>query len=389
MELPIPPAISQWLPVANEPETIYPAAAATIILLVLGLITSRYHLSSKPNPDKTIPTLPSRLSLHVDITNTILFITNLTAFFAKAEKTLARSKSRIIQFRLGPMKTYFLSGSSNLRAVFRAAPANVSSDAFFLMAQERIWDSTPEDLAKFKGDKSGRLAIRINNSDVVASTKGVWGDKDGKETMMMMEGKRYWAGMHEVLHRYLTRSSETHVLGVNYQRFFDQRLAGAFPSYSSSRGVEGKERKKGFQVGILDFLKKEMGIAATTAFNGRRILEMNPNLLDLLWDFEGIAARLVWGLPRWLNRGPVGKRDRFNAAVRRYLEEVMPEMERVRGEDRDWEPVFGSRFVRELVFWGMEAGLAPRTMAGCYMVLTIFGYVLLLLFCFCFFSTIW
>jgi len=110
------------------------------------------------------------------------------------------------------MKAYIVDGASNIQAIFRASD-NVSSDIFFLMVQRHVWNSTKEDLAIFANDKSGRQKnlAQAGKTDLDSETKS-------------RELKRYWAGMHETVHRYLARADETNTLASSYQRFFSEKL---------------------------------------------------------------------------------------------------------------------------------------------------------------------
>jgi len=262
-----------------------------------------------------------------------------------------------VQFYLGLMKVYLVNGASNVQAMFRASN-KVSSDIFFLMIQEHIWNSTSEDFAKFANDKTGRLKLPANP----------FPDAEKAEKMAEVpEQKRYWATMHETFHRYLNRTDESNALARSYQRFFGQRLDSKFP-------LDGTKAP----VCIYQFLLQDMAESAATAINGSRILELNPDIMKLVWDFDVIAASLVWGLPKFLNRESWRKRDRLIAATRRYLEVALNEFDLSQGaegeEDPDWEPIFGSRLTRELVRWMKESGFAMQTMAGALTNFTLFGY---------------
>ena len=176
------------------------------------------------------------------------------------------------------------------------ASNNVSSDIFFLMVQRHVWNSTEEDLAKFANDKSGRQKNlpQAGKTDLDSETKS-------------REQKRYWAGMQKTVHRYLARADETNTLARSYQRFFSEKLE-RFPL--------GRETR----VRVYGFLLNDMAEAAITAINGRCILDANPDLLKLLWEFDAIAASLIWGHPKFLNPQSWRKRDRLLATTRRYLE---------------------------------------------------------------------
>ncbi|KAK0620784.1 cytochrome P450 [Immersiella caudata] len=310
------------------PETT-PTLLLSLTLLPI-LLTTLYTLT---RPPPAIPSLPSRIPR---LSITLLYMTDMRSFLSLAATAL-RSKN-IVSFYLGPLKAYLVSSPSYIQSMFRTS-ANVSSDIFFLMVQTHIWNATPQDLEKFGGDKSGRQKIPLPGSE---------------------GGKRYWNGMHETVHRYLARADETNVLGNQYQRFFGERLE-KFPL--------GEEA----EVKVYEFLLRDMATAAITTINGRRILDVNPGLLGMLWEFDEIASSLVWGLPKFLNRKGWKARDRLLAATRGYLEGAMGELDGVRERDEDWDEVFGSRYAREFVAWLREEGFALQTMAGALTNLTVFG----------------
>ncbi|KAK0724413.1 cytochrome P450 [Lasiosphaeris hirsuta] len=302
----------------------------TILLPILYLC----YTLTRPKP--TIPTLTGlipRLSV------TILYMTDMRTFLSRARAALC--EKGIVQFYVGPAKAYLVSGASNIATMFRAS-GSVSSDIFILMVKQHIWNMTPNDLAKFKRDKTGRLP------------KPVPGTENHPED------QRYWAGMHAIMHRYLARTNETNVLARSFQRFFGERL----DKLPLGEGVE---------VGVYEFLLDNMAGAAVTAINGQRICEMIPGLLDMIWTFDEIAASLVWGLPRWLNRKAYDKRDRLIDAAQRYLEEAIRTFDWEGEENPEWEPVFGSRFTREWVRYLKDRGFDLRSIAGGLSNTTLFG----------------
>ncbi|KAK4442863.1 putative cytochrome P450 E-class, group IV [Podospora aff. communis PSN243] len=303
----------------------------TLALGVTILTTTLYSLTRPAPPIPTLSGPIPRLSI------TLLYMTDMRTFLSRAAAAL-RAKN-IVQFYLGPLKAYLISSPAYIQTMFRTS-AQVSSDIFFLMVQTHIWNATPEDLAKFSGDKSGRQKVPLPGTEE--------------------QKKRYWNGMHETVHRYLARADETNILGAMYQRFFGERL---------ERFPVGEKR----EVKIYEFLLADMAEAAITTINGRRILDVNPGLLGMLWDFDEIASSLVWGLPKFLNPKSWRTRDRLLEATRKYLEGALGDLDWVREVDADWEEVFGSRYAREFVAWLRDEGFALQTMAGALTNLTVFG----------------
>ncbi|GAB1311915.1 hypothetical protein MFIFM68171_02125 [Madurella fahalii] len=306
------------------------------LLLAIATVFIAATATSLLRPKSPIPVLSGtipRLSI------TLLYMTDMETFYARAKSAL-REKN-IVQFYLGTTKAYLVTGANNIQAMFRTS-ASVNSDVFILMVQKHIWNITGDDYAKFANDKSGRLKVPAPGTEDTP------------------EERRYWAGMHNIMHRYITRTNETNVLAKNYQRFFEERLE-RFPL------------GKGMEVCVYDFLLKDMATAVVTAVNGKRILEMTPDLFDLLWSLDEVAASLVWGLPRWLNRDTCNKRDRFHGAVARYLESAFKDFDWDTEGDPEWEPILGCRFIRELLRWMREKDFSLQAMASALGVLTLFG----------------
>jgi len=80
-----------------------------------------------------------------------------------------------------------------------------------LIAIENMMGATPDDLAKFARDKSGRLPV----------------PRPGTEATPARD--RVWASLHAVMHQYLATTRYTNALAASYQRFFGERLAQRFP----------------------------------------------------------------------------------------------------------------------------------------------------------------
>jgi len=209
--------------------------------------------------------------------------------------------------------------------------------------QRYLWGAADEDYAKFLHDKSGR------------------GKVPAPGTESTPENKRYWMGMNHILHTSLASSRDTNALAIVFQREFNKVLE-EIPTTEWTSTM------------VYSFLKKYMAESATRTLMGPRVTQLTPEFLELLWEFDRIAASLVWGLPKWMNRSAYKARDDFHAAVARYLYPAVNTFD-WNGPDAaaDWEPVFGSRANREVVRWMKEDGFAPQTIAGAISVLFAFG----------------
>ncbi|KAK0714186.1 cytochrome P450 [Lasiosphaeria miniovina] len=270
-------------------------------------------------------------------------MTDMRGFLSRASAAL--SQRNIVRFRLGPMKIYLVKGAKNVQTMFKT-PASVSADKFLLIVMEGLMAADRNDLAKFAKDKSGRL--KTNATDP-ANTQ------TGDESASKAQADRYWYRWHRILHDHLVQTQATNLLAASYQKHFSEFLDdnARFP-------VEQWTAMR-----LLEFTKKDVAEAAIYSLFGPRILELNPDLLPLLWDFDEVAGCLAWGLPRWMNRKAYRRRSRFHATSARFLDSAWAGFDWSGPDsDADWEPHFGSRMIREVAKFLAEAGFSPGFRAG-------------------------
>jgi len=310
--------------------------ALPLAIVAISMIATTWSYLSRRNK----PSIPYLSGTIPRLSITLMYMTDMKAFLAKARSNLRQMN--IVQYHLGPMKAYIVTGATNVQTMFRTSA--VDCNILFLMVYENIWAATKDDLAKWRNDKSGRSKIPT------------------PEKHPRPENKRYWAGMHHLVATYLTRTSEAAILGQLFQKSFAQRIE-QFPIGQATT------------LSVYKWLLKDMAMAAVKTVNGQRILDETPNLLDLLWDFDVIVTDLLWGLPRFLNRESWRKRERFHDAVSRYMEGAIRDFDwaGVRAANPDWEPVFGSRFTREYVEWCLACEFSLQTITGSLATLTIYG----------------
>ena len=197
--------------------------------------------------------------------------------------------------------------------------------------------ASPEDLAKFAADKSGRTA------------------QPAPGTEDMPEKARVWSSMHAVMHKYLSQTHQTNILAANYQRFFGERLEERFP-----RLGEWREARV-----VKDLMQDDMGTAAVTSLMGRRIFEVAPDIMDLFWEADEVLVTVLYGPPKWAFPSVYAKMNRFLGAAGRFYQDAWATFDWDGPDvDADWEPVFGSRYFRELSKWMKFADFSERTCAG-------------------------
>ncbi|KAI0006822.1 putative cytochrome P450 [Xylariaceae sp. FL0662B] len=127
-----------------------------------------------------------------------------------------------------------------------------------------------------------------------------------------------------------------------FQDFFNQELA-AFPV---GTWVE--------EVYILDFLKQRLSTAATKAVLGPRIIDANPNFMEVFWRYERFVEPLAFGLLTSLNRQGRQARDQFRDMCYRWYRLAIQEFKSddiISCNNLDWEPAFGSLVSRKLAWW--------------------------------------
>jgi len=209
---------------------------------------------------------------------------------------------------------------------------------FMLLIQANLQALSPRDLARFRNDKSGR------------------------QSPSSPPEHRYWATLHHIMTAHLSRASQANSLAMKFQRELASQLAQRFPlgEWTPTRPYGG-------------FAKTEMALAATTTMVGERFLQVNSpeKFLNALWEFDRVAASIVWGLPRWLNRKAYEKRDCYIGMLEKWLRET-----KGKGweeSDKDWEPLMGSRYARELVKYFRKMGFEERSIAGAMSNLVVFA----------------
>ncbi|KAK6197112.1 hypothetical protein LQW54_010907 [Pestalotiopsis sp. IQ-011] len=323
-----------------------------VLILVLSTLLfawpGRSKVKQPPRIDETIPFVSNALQF---MTNKKLFIervrwvfnspirvphvTNGVVFVRDAFKS-----SRIVQCRLGPMKLYLVTGSSNISAIFRSS---FGSEPWILSVLEHSGGYAHKDLAKFAADQSGGAHVPRKGSGDVPE-------------------KRIWHAKHRLHDDTLVGSRSVSALSAVFQRFFGEQLA----KYPVGEWVDVK---------IMEFMRQNMSAAATRSLLGTRILEINPGFIDAFWKFEKHVEPLAFGLPHWLNRSAVQARDAFRAMCLKWYETADHEFNWDKsdlGEEDEWEPVFGSRISRSLSQWVKSFDFGPESISGMY-ALFVFG----------------
>ncbi|KAK0657811.1 cytochrome P450 [Cercophora newfieldiana] len=305
-------------------------SAIFLLPLLLPVLASRVVSNRRANVREPWK-LPNWKGIPL-IGNTIEYLVNNSSFITRT--ALAMQTRDIVQFYLGPIRAYLVSGPQNVQALFRKS-ASVSADKFSLMTMDALMCYSKEDIAKFASDKTGRLA-------------------EAKEGAVAPDGTRYWFGMHHHM-KTLSQITSTSVLTDKFLEFFDERVQ----VYPLGEPVT---------VNLYNFMRTQMAGAAIRALVGDALFARvgEENLLDAFWAYDSVVINLMYALPKWIDPKPWKIRARAYGMCLEWLKQDFdavgsPESEE---NDVDWHPVMGLRFLREYLVWYKKVGLSDDARAG-------------------------
>ncbi|KAM7214655.1 cytochrome P450 family protein [Rhypophila decipiens] len=307
--------------------------SAVILVLISRVLRPAKSLDSPPMLSDWIPR----------VSNTWLYMTAIDKFMAKTVDAL--KDETIVGFHLGPKLAYFLRGTENIQTLFRNTPA-INVDALMLMGYECMMGMPPEDLDKFRNDKSGRASVPAPGFEQIP------------------EKERYWAGIFELTHKYLGQVNYANMLAKTYQRFMSDWLVRA---YDEQLKDQEAQHNGWAEMRLVPFMKDGMARAAMRSLMGERILEIVPDMIDTFWDFDKYMRVILFKpRPKWLFRKVYDTLEGFLAANQRFVEQASKEFDwdSQAAREAEWEPIFGSPFIRELVRWLRQAEFSPRSQGG-------------------------
>ncbi|KAL8865990.1 MAG: hypothetical protein Q9174_006568 [Haloplaca sp. 1 TL-2023] len=129
-------------------------------------------------------------------------------------------------------------------------------------------------------------------------------------------------------------------LTLRYQRCLTQAIATESILSQGDSWIEFQD--------LNSFIEKRVFEAAVQSMFGTYMLSLNPTLADDFWAFNRAIGTLFMGLPRWLSPAAYRARDRMLQHIERWQRHAEEHSERDQlGDDIDWEPYYGSKFIRE------------------------------------------
>lgn len=252
---------------------------------------------------------------------------------------MALRTSPVMQCQLGPLKSYFVTGSEHVPILFKSTM--FTSDPWVIHIIKHTAGYFPVDVAKFLRDDSGS-----SRQPRVRSTK---------DTIPASE--RIWYALHQNYNATLSGPQSVKTVCTSYQTFFEQQLTTVLAAKGNSELL------------LFDFIKKNMSRAAVCAMFGPGIIDTNPGFMEAFWKYEGLSEPLTFGLPSWLNREGIEARNTVRDMCTRWYKRANYEFawESLEADqDTIWEPIFGSSLFRGLARWGKSFEFSTEGMGPVY-----------------------
>ncbi|KAI0179259.1 cytochrome P450 [Hypoxylon sp. FL1284] len=284
-----------------------------------------------PTLDETIPY----------VSNTIQYLTDMGTFIDRVTERLSSTKSNIIKFNIGLTPAYIVTGPKNVQKVL-GSPTTLDGNFLQLVLMDRLWDMSKHEISKFANDKSGRSKAPAPGTESTPPYQ------------------RYWLGHDQLYVDYLSSRKHSDALADSFYRLF-------------TRHLDEQPVDEWVTVRLFDTLKAVMAESAIVSLFGSQIIDLNPGFVECYWQFDEIAGRLGWGLPKFLQRKSVKTRARLHSMTARHIDSAWEHFDwHGPDADSDWEPHFGSRLSRETAKWLREHGFSNHAAAG-HTLATLFG----------------
>ncbi|KAK4207438.1 hypothetical protein QBC37DRAFT_298716 [Rhypophila decipiens] len=303
----------------------YPALLALLVLSFSVVLFVLLRLSRSSGPPSLADPIPF-------VYNTAQFVFNNDKFMKRAMKSARNKTANIVQFHLGPTRTYLISGPQNIQAIF--SRSSMKYDQVMLeMAFPRLYGFTAGELARFANDKSGR------------KTKPIPG------TEHMPPEQRLGHAFEHVHYDFMSRSHHFKPAVEAFSRELHKALESKYPATGEWS-----------EVGVVELCRQEVTTCAIAALFGPNVLALNPGFVDTFWKFDSYAFTLVLGFPASINPRPYKAHDQYVNMIQRYLDAGLESFDWDGSDvDAQWGPLFGARVCRELVKWLLGAGFKGRS----------------------------
>ncbi|KAI3396065.1 hypothetical protein diail_482 [Diaporthe ilicicola] len=146
--------------------------------------------------------------------------------------------------------------------------------------------------------------------------------------------------VEELIHRELQDS----LTGIGLEGFtkrFQNRL-------STTLAENGPHASGWIEIPDLsEFVQKQVFLAVTHEFFGPFMLSLNPTVAEDFWEYNACTRSLFMGLPSWYIPKAYKLRDKMVMNILRWQRHAMEHSKPEEISDVDWEPYYGTRFIRE------------------------------------------
>ncbi|KAI4185317.1 MAG: hypothetical protein L6R41_004204 [Letrouitia leprolyta] len=95
------------------------------------------------------------------------------------------------------------------------------------------------------------------------------------------------------------------------------------------------------------FVERRVFEAAIRSMFGTHMLSINPTLAEDFWNFNKSIGTLFMNLPRWMSPAAFRKRDKMLRSIEKWQRYAQEHCDIETIGDIDWEPYYGSKFIRE------------------------------------------
>lgn len=115
---------------------------------------------------------------------------------------------------------------------------------------------------------------------------------------------------------------------------------------------------------LVAYLEKHVFEAAVRSMFGTYMLSLNPTLVEDFWNFSHFIGALFMGVPRWLNPAAYRARQKMLENIKRWQTYTREHCDIESLGDVEWEPHYGSKYLRERQSLLTKRGILDETARG-------------------------
>ena len=226
---------------------------------------------------------------------------------------------------MGSVKMYLVFGYDNVQELFRNSK-KLAKDGLTRQAFQHTGHRAEGESQSSKGETKNKPIAQIDDAEAA------------------LIGKR----LHDMQLLLLSQGTEINQITEKFVEIFqdllDQELHGEVVTWP-----------------IFDLLQNVMFKASTMALMGTQVVELNPNLVRIYWEYD---EAFLLGLPELMYPQGDSARDKFLAAVQKYIDAGHENYDWHSEADIAWEENFGCRLFRSCIRELKERGISREDQAG-------------------------